>query len=270
MTDDTQVAQLLRSATSDLELPTDLVARASSRGRSRRRRNLAGTTLVSLAFVGLGAVAVPHLLPAGTSEEPGFSATPSSRTLTVPTPGHRVPIKSTDGATVLKAMLGEFGTVTDASNDDDVRSAGVRVGAVKGVEVGSVASRAVLNGGTVEATVDVLHSYADTEKAKQLNDTLTTAREECGFGQDAACQRLADGSYFRAVTSREKEPGMEAVRQTKATVWTTDGYVIELIAFNARPISETEVEFVPGRAPVLAVAQLQQLATDSDWFRAAP
>jgi hypothetical protein len=256
MTDDTQVAQLLRSATADLEPPTGVVARATSRGRSLRRRHVAGTTLVSLAFAGLGAVAVPHVLPAGSDAPPsvGPLASPSVTFVPDAVPGHRVPIKADRGANTLVKLLPN-GSFSEPANDS-------------GVEPGEVASRVVFAGGTVEATLGVLHSQADIDKAKQLGSVLSSARQECGFGQDEACVRLVDGSYFRAVTSTEREPGGPGVRQTKATLWTTDGYVVGLIAFNARPISDTELAFVPGRQPVLNAAQLQKIATSPDWFRA--
>jgi hypothetical protein len=272
MTDDSQVAQLFRSATSDLEPPIAVVARATSRGRSLRRRNVAGTTLVSLAFVGLAAVAVPQLLPAGTDGPPsgGPVAQPSVTVVPDPVPGDRVPVAASDGATVLAALLSEFGAVTETANDDEVRVDGVRVGRVESAETGSLASRAVLNGGTVEVTLQPLHSQADIDKAKERGDTLSTAREECRSGQDDACTRLPDGSYFAVVTSREKEPGMEAVRQIKATLWTTDGFVLRLFAFNARPVSETELQVVPDRKPVLGGDQLRQVATSHQWWRAAP
>lgn len=258
MTDDTQVAELFRSATADLEPPTGVVARAASRGRSLRRRHIAGTTVVSLAFVGLAAVAVPQLLPAGTEGPPsvGPATQPSVAVVPDAVPGDRVPIKADRGANTLVNLLPN-GSFSEPAND-------------AGVEPGDVASRVVFAGGTVEATVGVLHSQADIDKAKQLGSVLSTARDECGFGRDDACTRLTDGSYFRAVTSTEREPGMEPLRQVEVTLWTTDGYVVGLIAFNARPISETEVAFVPGRQPVLTAAQLQEIAISPDWFRAAP
>jgi hypothetical protein len=258
MTDDTQVAQLFRSAVTDLQPAPGLVAGGVARGRSRRRRNVAGTTLVSLAFAGLAAVAVPQLSPAGTDGPPsvGPLAKPSVTVVPDAVPGHRVPIKADRGANTLVTLLPN-GSFSEPAND-------------AGVEPGQVASRVVFAGGTVEATVDVLHSKADIDKAKQLGSVLSTARDECGFGQDDACTRLTDGSYFRAVTSTEREPGLEPLRQVKVTLWTTDGYVVGLIAFNARPISETEVAFVPGRQPVLTAAQLQEIATSPAWFRAAP
>ena len=258
MTDDTQVAQLFRSAVTDLQPAPGLVAGGVARGRSRRRRNVAGTTLVSLAFVGLAAVSVPQLLPAGTDGPPsvGPVAKPSVTPVPDAVPGDRVPIKADRGANTLVTLLPN-GSFSEPAND-------------AGTEPGQVASRVVYAGGTVEVTVGRLHSKADVDKAKQLGSVLSTAREECGFGQDDTCTRLTDGSYFRAVTSTEREPGMEPLRQVKVTLWTTDGYVVGVIAFNARPVSETEVAFVPGRQPVLTAAQLEEIASSPAWFRAAP
>jgi hypothetical protein len=261
MTDDTQVAQLLRDATADLRpapgLVAGLVAGGVARGRSRRRRHLAGMTLASVALIGAAAAVVPQLLPAG-GATPGhndFATSPSVTPVPHALPGHRVPIKADRGANTLVHLLPN-GSVSSPTND-------------AGVEPGEVASRVVYAGGTVEATVVPLHSQADIDKAKQLGSLLSSARDECGFGHDDACTRLPDGSYFRAVTSTEREPGSPDVRQTRATLWTTDGYVVEVIAFDARPFGEDGIVSAPNGAIVLTAAQLQEIASSPDWFRAA-
>jgi hypothetical protein len=264
MTDDTQVAHLLRSATADLELPTGVVARATSRGRSRRRRHVAGTTLVSLALVGLGAALVPQLLPAGTDAPPSIGpfASPSTSTsvTAVPDaiPGHRIPIKADRGANTLVNLLPN-GSINSPANDPDVAP-------------GEIASRALFAGGTVEVTVRRFHSQADIDKAAELGGTLETARQACGFGDHTECSRLPDGSWFdygSSGTDGSGDPEAGAYMQTKVTVWTTDNYVVQVIAFDSHLVVKELPVGTPGWEPVLTVEQLKKIATSPDWFRAA-
>jgi hypothetical protein len=91
---DSGVDQLFRSATDDLHPDVDrLVAGGLDRGRTRRRRHLAGTALAVLATVGVvgaGAVAVPALAPDAGGDVPAATAqtssTPSPSPTSSPTP----------------------------------------------------------------------------------------------------------------------------------------------------------------------------------------
>lgn len=268
---DTRVAELLRSATDDLTPPTStLVSAAITRGSSRRRRHLAGTALGVLAVIGLGAVAAPHVVPSA-SESNDFVAPPpaqgSAREAVV---GDRKPIDPADGATTLGVLLARFGDVSNLEGlaNDDVRVNGVRVGRVESADI-RVVSRAVLNGGAVEAEVFAFHSEADQQKAKDLGVPLESANEACGFGDHTECSQLPDGSWFDYGTSGESEPGGPDYMQTKATLWTTDGFVVRLFAYNARPAGQAseEVIIAPGAVPVLTVDQLRTVATSPAWFQ---
>lgn len=75
--DDTGVAELLRRASDDLTPDVDrLVNGGITRGRSRRRRARIGTTVASLAVIGVVgglAAVVPHLGGADSARDPGLA-----------------------------------------------------------------------------------------------------------------------------------------------------------------------------------------------------
>lgn len=93
---DTGVTELLRQASDGLVPDVDrLVSGGISRGRSRRRRARIGTTVASLAVIGVVgglAAVVPHLGGADSAREPGAatevpSPTPTGASTPSPTPG---------------------------------------------------------------------------------------------------------------------------------------------------------------------------------------
>nr|WP_300047887.1 hypothetical protein [uncultured Nocardioides sp.] len=90
-TDDTGVTELLRRASDDLTPDVDrLVSGGIARGRSRRRRARIGTTVASLAVIGVVgglAIVVPHLGEADSARGPGIASDGPSVTATeTPTP----------------------------------------------------------------------------------------------------------------------------------------------------------------------------------------
>lgn len=269
---------LLVRSTSDLQPPADLVERGIALGRSRRRRHLATTGLAACVLLGAAAVGVPQLLPSeagpgGTVGQP--AGQPDAET--------RVPIDAEDGAAVLASLMPE-GEVRGATNDVDA-PVGVLTGGMPPQPSNEVASRLVFEGGVVEAEVFRFHSEADEVKAEQLGEPLQTAAEACTYGDASECVKLEDGSFFYSGTGGFREQWMKGTDQylvTTATLWTTDGYVVRLFAYNVGP-ENADAEYgqlkgeererfvlVNEGEPVLTPDELRTVATSPDWFQPAP
>lgn len=247
----TAVAELLRTATDDLETPSArLVAGGMARGRVRRRRHLMGTTIAAAALLGAAAVGLPQLVGDGGDSRSGdVELVPAGP---VPADQPRAIIPPADGASTLVSLLPE-GETSGAANDD--------------APEGAVASRVVYEGGTIEAEVFEFHSAADKAKAAELGHALETAAQACGWKDHTECVKLSDGTWFDHATSGEREPGMDLpYLGTHATAWTPDGFVVRVTAYNVAGDEENPV-IVPGGQPVLTVEELRAIATSDAWFR---
>lgn len=274
---------LLVRSTSELQPAGDLVDRGIALGRSRRRRHLATTGLAACVLLGAAAVGVPQLLPGEAGRDTTIGQPAGQPGAEAAVPGQRVPIDAEDGAAVLASLM-PVGEVRDPANDT-VRQAGVKTGEVEGDQVPEVASRLVFDGGVVEAEVSRFHSEADAAKAAQVGMPLETAAEACTYGDSSECSLLDDGSYLLLGTSGWREDWMEGTDQylvTQATLWTTDGYVVRLFAYNVGP-QDADADYgqlqgdeqdrfvvVNGGEPVLTPEELKAVATSPDWFQPAP
>lgn len=243
------VAELLRTATDDLDAPSQrLVAGGIARGRSRRHRHLAGTTIAAAAVIGAAAIGVPQLVGGGGSRSGDVELVPAGP---VAQDGPRTIIPATEGASTLMSLLPP-GESSGAANDD--------------ASEGTVASRVVHEGGVVEAEVFPLSSEADRLKAQELGVQVDPAVATCDPTGHPECVELPDGTWFDHATTGYREPGQQRFLGTRATAWTPDGFVVRVTAYNVGGDRKNPV-IVPGGQPVLTVEELQAIVTSDAWFR---
>ncbi len=243
------VAELLRSATDDLDAPSQrLVAGAVARGRSRRRRHLASTTIAAAAVIGAAAIGGPQLVGGGGSRSGDVELVPAGP---VAQEGPRTIVPAAQGASTLVSLLPD-GESSGAANDEASKD--------------TVASRVVYEGGVVEAEVFEFHSAADKAKAAELGHPLETTAQACGWKDHTECVKLPDGTWFDHATTGYREPGQQRFLGTRATAWTPDGFVVRVTAYNVSGDQKNPV-IVPGGQPVLTVEELQAIVTSDAWFR---
>jgi hypothetical protein len=251
-TDDTGVTELLRRASDGLTPDVDrLVSGGIARGRRRRRRARIGTTVASLAVIGVVgglAVVVPHLGGADSARDPGVasdgggvvaSETVSPTPTETPTPDASVPRDLAPfRADRIPAIVDEVLATT--------RAAGVR------------SADPVLDEPDQKFAV-FLYDGMNTSVGMNsvLEPSLAGCQEEAA-GIDGACVRLADGTVEQVwgptLADGVTCQGASAYRH---------GYVVWATSCNA-----VEAKDSPALAaePPIEIGLLERIVLSDVWF----
>ena len=260
-TDDTGVTELLRRASDGLTPDVDrLVSGGITRGRRRRRRARIGTTVASLAVIGVVgglAAVVPHLGGADRARDPGIATGGTSATPTDPPTGNpdvappaeqlRPLVSRAEMAALVTGMAGasEARTVTvDESGQDRPR---LVYATVDGALV-SFAIRWYNNPLVVEDGGDPL-----------APDFL------CEPGVETDCTTLPDGSRLlrEEVRPVRTNGAGDTLLEQSVTLATYDGWQISVIARNS---TGEKAGAVVADEPVLTLAEMEALATSQEWY----
>ncbi|CAM3506821.1 hypothetical protein [Nocardioides zeicaulis] len=251
-TDDTGVTELLRRASDGLTPDVDrLVSGGITRGRSRQRRARIGTTVASLAVIGvIGTLAavVPHLGdPDSTSSE--VATEPTATEAPTGTPTGTPTVEPPAPATTERA-LGRFGAAAVPGTVDEV--------------LGTALAAPSRPTDTVVDDVDekvVYFPYDGMETAVGMepNQLLTVARcEEVNAGLGGSCVELDDGtvqlSWGPTLADGVTCQGVSAYRY---------GFVVWANSCNAA--SSKDSPPLADRPP-LSLQQLTAITTSEVWF----
>lgn len=263
-TDDTGVTELLRRASDGLAPDVDrLVSGGIARGRSRRRRARIGTTVASLAVIGVVgglAAVVPQLGGADDVRDPGVAADggvvatapptepPSGDPDVAPTADQLRPlIDRSDMAARLIAMTGasDVRTVTaDGSGQDLARL-----------------FYATVDGAQVSFAIRWYNSPLVVEDGGEplAPSHLCEPRSETG------CSTLSDGSRLLREEMRPvgRNGAGDMLLERSLTLATYDGWQISVIARNS---TGEKVGAVVADEPVMSMAEMEVVATSPDWF----
>ena len=242
---DSGVTELLRRASDDLTPDVDRLVRGGiTRGRSRQRRARIGTTVASLAVIGVvGALAA--VVPQGGPEsarDPGVAtdatSAPVSPTATPPAP-----------ATTERPLA-------------DFRAA--EVPAIVNDIVGTQLGAAPRPTDTIADDSDEKVAYfpydgMEAAVVLQLNQLVSVARcEEINADLDGSCVELADGTvqltWGPTLADEVTCQGVSAYRY---------GYMVSANSCNAAS-SKDSPPLAP--QPPLSIEQLAQVATSEVWF----
>src|SRR6478672_8071688 len=260
---DSGVTELLRRASDDLTPDVDRLVRGGiTRGRTRQRRARIGTTVASLAVIGVvGALAavVPRLDDAGSARDRGVATEgPTATEVPSPTP----------------------------SPDPDRAPPGDELRPLVGPE--EMASEVVaLSGGSAMQQMDILGTSED--RARRYLVTVEGAQVSfairwynnpqvvadggqplapshiCEAGPDVDCTTLPDGSQLLREDVRPS--GGTGVPETflerSLVLATYDGWQISVIARNTTDEKQGEVV---ADEPVLTMEEMQALATSDAWY----
>ena len=260
---DAGVTDLLRRASDDLTVDVDrLVSGGISRGRSRRRRARIGTTVASLAVIGVVgglAVVVPRVGGADGARDPGIATDGGGVVATAtptpppdpdrPPPADELrPLVPTDQmARTIQALTGaseEHEVVVDESGTDRPRLFYGRV------DSGLVTFR--------------IRWYNNPLVVEDGGQPLPPSHI-CEPAVEDDCTDLPDGS--RLLREDVRPSGGTGVPPTflerSLTLATGDGWQIDVIAFNSTGEKEG---VVVAPEPVLTMAEMEALATSTAWF----
>lgn len=240
------VTELLRRASDDLAPDVDrLVSGGITRGRTRQRRARIGTTVASLAVIGVVgglAAVVPQLGGADSARDPGIATEGPSATET-PTADPPAP------ATIERALA-------------DFRA----------VQVPSIVNGIVGTGlGAESRPTDTIADDSDEKVAYfpydgmeaavvlMFNQLVSVARcEEINAHLDGTCVELADGTvqltWGPTLADGVTCQGVSAYRH---------GYIVSANSCNAAT-SKNSPPLAP--QPPLSIEQLAQIATSDVWF----
>ena len=237
-----------REATDTLEPDVDaLGAGGLDRGRARRRRRTALATVGAgavVAVLAVGAAAAPQLLradapvaPAGRGGDDRRAVDPTPQPTTEPTTGPRtVTMEPDDVAMVFGDLVGG-----DIAGDQ----------AFPG-DHGGVIAHFRWNGAYTSMIVDgFLDDRTPLAECRAMNG-----------GTGFPCEQRADGSVLSAW--QEQQPLQDGgVTGRGATLYTTDGWSVAVISYNAADPKSFE-HLSP--APQLSVDQAEQVVTSEAWF----
>jgi hypothetical protein len=249
MTHDQHVSTLLRDATEDLSPDVArLVAGGAARGRARRRRHRAGTTLAAVAVIGvIGAAA--SVLPDRSADGRGLGVATS------PSAG-----PSDKASPAQPPAQAEDERITLSADEIHARLAALLAPG----EVGPILREPPYGVGSTGDT-RVLHF--------RYQGTLTSFIAEPAAGM-ASCQEAADpqnqpGGSPRTcsvvdglqVLSWGPETG-DGVTAQGVSVW-QHGYQVSLVSYNAA--EGKDVSPVTDQPP-LSIARLTEIASSQEWF----
>ena len=262
-THDTGVTELLRRASDGLAPDVDRLVRGGiSRGRSRQRRARIGTTLASLAVIGVvGALAtvVPQSDGADSAREPGIatggaSATEAPSPSSTPDPDRAPPADELRTLVSPEQMSQTLQSLTGAT---EVRAVAVD-------ESGKDRPRryyATVSGAQVSFSIRWYNNPLVVEDGGQpLAPDFV-----CEPGPEADCTTLPDGS--RLLREEARPAGGTGVPETfeerSLTLATYDGWQIDVIARNTTDEKRGDVV---ADEPVLTMAEMEALATSTAWY----
>ncbi|WP_165356907.1 hypothetical protein [Nocardioides zhouii] len=260
---DSGVTDLLRRASDDLTPDVDRLVRGGiSRGRSRQRRARIGTTVASLAVIGVVgglAVVVPHLGGADSARDPGIgtegaSATEAPSPTPAPDPDRAPPADELRTLVLPQDMSDTLLTLTGAS----------RVDAVTIDESGK--DRARLYYASVDgAQVSFWIRWYNNPQVVEDGGQPLPPSHICEPEVEPDCTTLPDGSRL---LREEVRPGggtgvPETFLERSLTLATYDGWQISVIARNTTDEKQGEVV---ADEPVLTMDEMQALATSTAWY----
>lgn len=257
---DTGVTELLRRASDDLAPDVDRLVRGGiTRGRSRQRRARIGTTVASLAVIGVvGALAavVPQGGPDST-RDPGIATEGATATKSPSPPPDPDRPPSADALRPLVTpieMLARIGGLTGAS-------------AVQRIKVDqSGQDQARLYYATVdEAQVSFSIRWYNNPLVVADGGQPLAPSHICEPEVEADCTTLPDGSrLLREEVRPSGGTGVpESFLERSLTLATHDGWQISVIARNTTDEKQGEVV---ADEPVLTMAEMQALATSTAWY----
>ena len=262
-THDTGVTELLRRASDGLAPDVDrLVSGGITRGRSRQRRARIGTTVASLAVIGVvGAVAavVPHAGGADSARDPGVatdgtSATDAPSPTLAPDPDRAPPADELRRLVAPDEMASRVQALAGASRVDlfevDRSSADLQR-----------TYYVIVDGAQVSVRI---RWYNNPLVVEDGGEPLAPSHI-CDPGPDLDCTTLPDGS--RLLREEVRPGGGQGVPKTflerSLTLATYDGWQIDVIARNTTDEKQGDVV---ADEPVLTMAEMEALATSDAWY----
>ena len=262
---DTGVTDLLRRASDDLTVDVDrLVSGGISRGRSRRRRARIGTTVASLAVIGVVgglAVVVPQVGGADSAPDPGIATDGGGVVATeTPTPTPTPDPDRPPPADELRSLV---------PADEMARTIQTLTGATEVHEVfvdESGKDRPRLFYGRVDSGLITVHiRWYNNPLVVEDGGPPLAPSFVCDPGVEDDCTTLPDGSrLLREETFSGGGTGVpDSFLQRSLTLATHDGWQIDVIAFNSTGEKEG---VVVSPEPVLTMAEMEALATSTAWY----
>lgn len=243
---DSGVTELLRRASDDLTPDVDRLVRGGiTRGRSRQRRARIGTTVASLAVIGVVgglAVVVPQLDGADSARDPGIATEGPSAT---EEPTAEPPAPATTERALADFRAGQVPSM---------------VNGIVGTQLGAESRPTdTVVGDDDEKLAYFSYDGMQAAVVVQLNQLLSVARcEEVNAHLDGACVELADGTvqltWGPTLADGVTCQGVSAYRY---------GYVVSASSCNAAT-SKDSPPLAP--QPPLSLEQLARIATSEVWF----
>ncbi len=260
------VTELLRRASDDLAPDIDrLVGGGITRGRSRQRRARIGTTVASLAVIGvIGGLAavVPHIGGADSARDPGIADGGGVVATEVPTP--EAPASPDPDVAPPADMLR---TLVPPARMEQLLAETTGASQVVDVEVDqSGKDLARLYYATVDgAQVSFRIRWYNNPLVVEDGGEPLAPSHICEPAVEDDCTTLPDGSRL---LREEARPGggtgvPETFLERSLTLATYDGWQIDVIARNTTDEKQGDVVAAD---PVLTMAQMEALATSVDWF----
>ncbi|KQY57136.1 hypothetical protein [Nocardioides sp. Root140] len=252
------VQDLLHRATGDLTPDVEtLVAGGIARGRTRRQRRRVGTTIASVAAVGVigaGAFVVPQFLedatPAASSARDDFTSPDVAAAPEVQAQRQLIPTGQMEA--VLRRLLPAGVTVTDLTvrhDTDDPQSPADRI-------------NFTVDGASVSIYIDEYNPQWRLDKGYEP----IAIDDECA--QSANCEQTPNGSYLRK-DNRVPQwgEGMGPANQVSndASYWGVDGYRFYSMALNTG--AEKGSDGIVAVEPPLTSEQLAAIVSSERWYR---
>ncbi|MBD3923686.1 hypothetical protein IEZ26_03565 [Nocardioides cavernae] len=256
-TDDTGVTELLRRASDGLTPNVDrLVSGGIARGRAHRRRARIGTTVASLAVIGVVggvAVVVPRLGEADSASS-GVADRPDAVTSRAADPDRPPPADELRALVDPDAMATTLLAMTGASRLDsyavDATSADLQR-----------VAHVVVDGAEVSFRI---RWYNNPLVVADGGEPLPPSHV-CDPAPDTDCTTLPDGS--RLLREEVRPAGGTGVptsfQERTLTLATADGWQIDVIARNTSGEKEGSVMW---DQPVLTMEEMQAIATSDAWY----
>lgn len=242
---DSGVTELLRRASDDLTPDVDRLVRGGiTRGRSRQRRARIGTTVASLAVIGVvgGLAAVVPQGGPDSARDPGIATEGPSAT--------EAPTAEPPAPATTERALADF-------RAEQVPST---VNGIVGTQLGAEPRPTdTIAGDDDEKVAYFPYDGMEAAVVLQLNQMLSVARcEEVNAHLDGDCVELADGTvqltWGPSLADGVTCQGVSAYRY---------GYVVSANSCNAAT-SKDSPPLAP--EPPLSIEQLAQVATSEVWF----
>lgn len=260
---DSGVTELLHRASDDLTPDVErLVSGGIARGRSRQRRARIGTTVASLAVIGVVgglAAVVPQLVGPDSARDPGI-ATDGGAVVASETPTQTPDPDRPPAADELRPLVPTnqmARTIQDLTGATEVHEVFVD-------DSGKDLPR--LFYGRVRSALVTFHiRWYNNPLVVEDGGPPLAPSHICEPSVEVDCTTLPDGARL---LREETFPGGGAgvpgtFLQRSLTLATADGWQIDVIAFNSTGEKEGQVV---ADEPVLTMAQMEALATSTAWY----